>query len=66
MSDWTLGKTMDDKHPGKPRSHKGVPSLLICWLVAIGFMLLISSNGQGRPASAPAAALQTGTIINAH
>lgn len=44
MRDMMLGKPMESQHPSKHRHHKGIPPLLICWLVALGFMILISSQ----------------------
>lgn len=49
---------MEEQRHGKHRTKHGIPPLLVCWLIAVGLMILISSNGNsysqgvGAPTSA--------------
>lgn len=58
MRDLTIEKTTGAQRHDKPRDQKGIPPLLICWLIAVGFMILVSSNDKSlqKPSadSAPA------------
>ncbi len=49
MRDLTIGKTMDAHRHHKHRERKGIPPLLICWLIAVGIMILVSSNSKALP-----------------
>lgn len=46
----------------KQRERKGIPPLLVCWLLAVGIMILVSSNGKAQPEpsreATPAATIQ--------
>lgn len=50
MRDLTIGKSMDahrhDKHHAKKAN---LSPLLVCWLIAVGLMLLVSSHGNTTP-----------------
>ncbi len=54
MRDLTLGKTMEAQRQGKPRDKKGIPPLLICWLIAVGLMIIVSSHGETSAGLTPA------------
>lgn len=52
MRDLTIGRKMGAQQHDKQRERKGIPPLLVCWLLAVGIMILVSSNGQSHPDSA--------------
>jgi hypothetical protein len=56
MRDLTIGKTMDAHRHHKHRERKGIPPLLICWLIAVGIMILVSSTSKALPEPAVRAA----------
>lgn len=50
MRDLTIGKPMEAHRHDKHHTKKGsLPPLLICWLVAVGLMMLVSSHGNTSP-----------------
>lgn len=54
MRDLAIGKTMEAQRNSKYRERKAISPLLVCWLIAVGLMMLVSRHeGDASRPSTP-------------